>query len=321
MRKLLLISIAVVMAAYAGLYYYTQPMLSAGGAQAVARLPEGNAKRGRRLATIVGCRSCHGPDLGGRRFLAEDYVFRLVAPDLTRAREKYDDAALVRLFRTGAKTDGKLALGMPTQMQQRMTDAEVADIIAFVRSVPPSTSPVQETTRLYPLARIGLATGKYHPRDGDPPESESVLLDRQERNRGRHLAQIACAECHGGQFEGSPEMGAPALAIAKGYSRNQFARLLHSGITLAGSESRTGMMTEVARARFTTLTDAEARDLHGFLSGATRSQRPPPPSIVNTANAQIGSAEEMMSPEELEAWKRKNAESMKVLEHVPALEH
>ena len=81
------------------------------------------------------------------------------------------------------------------------------------------------------------------------------------------------------------------------------------------------MMTEVARARFTTLTDAEARDLHGFLSGATRSQRPPPPSIVNTANAQIGSAEEMMSPEELEAWKRKNAESMKVLEHVPALEH
>lgn len=321
MQKFLLIAIAAVLAAYAGVYFYTQPMLRASAANAVARLPQGDANRGKRLATIVGCRSCHGPDLGGRRFIAEDYVFRLVAPDLTRAREKYDDAAFVRLFRTGAKLGGNLALGMPTVMQQRMTDAEVADIIAFVRSLPLSAAPVQESTRLYPLARIGLAAGKYHPYDGDPPESEPILLDRQERNRGRHLAQIACAECHGGDLEGGPELGAPALAIAKAYSRDQFTRLLHTGITMDGMESKTGLMTGVARSRFTAFSDAEVRDLHGFLTGSTSSRRPPPPSIVKTANAQIGSAEEMMTAEELEAWKRKNAESMKVLEHVPELEH
>ena len=321
MKKFLLIAIAVVSAAYAGLYFYTQPMLRASGSDAVAKLPRGDANRGKRLATIVGCRSCHGPDLGGKRFIAEDYVFRLVAPDLTRARERYDDAAFVRLFRTGAKVGGNLALGMPTQMQQRMTDAEVADIIAFVRSVPTSAAPVQESTRLYPLARIGLVMGKYHPHDGDPAESEQVLLDRQERNRGRHLAQIACAECHGGEFEGNSGMGAPALAIAKGYSRNQFTRLLHTGTTLAGTESKTGLMTEMARERFTAMTDAETRDLHGFLTGATASRQPSPPSIVRKMNVEIGSADEMMTPEELETWKRNNAESMKALEHVPELKH
>lgn len=321
MKKFVLVALAVLLAAYAGLYFYTRPMFRAGGAQAVARLPAGDSRRGQRLATIVGCRSCHGPDLGGRQFIAEDYVFRLVAPDLTRAREKYDDAAFVRLFRTGAKVGGDLALGMPTQMQQRMTDLEVADIIAFVRSVPRSASPVQEVTRLYPLALAGVAAGKYHPYDGDPAESEAVLLDRQERNRGRHIAQIACAECHGGDFQGSPEMGAPALSIARAYSRGQFDRLLRTGLTLSGTESKSGLMTRMARDRFVALTEVESRDLHGFLTGATSSRRPPPATVVRTANAEIGSAEEMMTPEELDAWKRKNAESMKVLEHVPELEH
>ena len=44
--------------------------------------------------------------------------------------------------------------------------------------------------------------------------------------------------------------------------------------------------------------------------------------VPSTPIAEIGSADEMMSPEELEEWKRKNEESMRVLERrVPELQH
>lgn len=318
MKKLVLFTALALLLAYAGLHFYTQPRLRASTANIEAALPKGDAARGRRLATITGCVSCHGDDLGGQRFIAEDYVFRLVAPDLTRARDKYDDAAFVRLFRAGAKVDGNLALGMPTRMQQRMTDREVADIVAFVRSVPASARPVQEHTRIYPLARVGIVAGKYTPYDADRPESETVLLDRRERSRGRHLAQIACTECHGAELQGEPERDVPALAIAKAYSPAQFRKLLRTGTTMAGAESASGLMSKVARSRFKALTDGEIHDLHRFLTGATGSERP---TIIRTPTAEIGAADEMMTPEELEAWKKKNAESMKALEHVPELQH
>jgi hypothetical protein len=35
----------------------------------------------------------------------------------------------------------------------------------------------------------------------------------------------------------------------------------------------------------------------------------------------VNPADDMMSPEELEAWKRNNAEPMKALERVPELKH
>lgn len=264
MKKLAIGLLALVLLAFAGLYLYTQPMLRADTSMAFAALPPGDAVRGAHIAAIAGCTSCHETDLGGREFIAEDYVFRLVAPDLTRARDKYDDAAFVRLFRSGAKVDGYYALGMPSEMQQRMTDAEVADVIAFVRSVPVSKKPVQEKTRLYPLGRLGLAMGEYRAYEADAPESPVVLRDRNEPLRGRHIAMIACTECHGSKLEGS-DMGAPALVIAKAYSREQFTRLMRTGITLAGTDSKSGLMSGVARRRFKALTDDEIADLHDYL--------------------------------------------------------
>ena len=61
--------------------------------------------------------------------------------------------------RAGVKQDGYYALGMPGHMQQRMSDREAADVIAFVRSVPPAPKPVAEATRVYPLGRLGVLLG------------------------------------------------------------------------------------------------------------------------------------------------------------------
>ncbi|MEO8161033.1 MAG: c-type cytochrome [Arenimonas sp.] len=267
MKKAMLVLLALLVLAVAGLYGYSSWLMRAKPSPlAFAALTPGDPVEGKRLASIAGCTSCHEPDLGGGEFIHIDNVVRLFAPDLTRARERYDDAGLLRLLRTGAKADGNYALGMPAQMQQRLTDREAADIIAFVRSVPLAPKPVQSTTAVYPLGRLGLVLGEYKAYEGDVPESAAVLLDRAEPGRGRHLAQIACTECHGAQLEGDPGIGAPSLAIAKAYDLAQFSRLMRTGVTRAGTESKTGLMSGVARARFPAFTEEELADLHAWLA-------------------------------------------------------
>lgn len=259
--------VALLLLALALLYLSTQAMLKVPPYAPRTALQHGNAAEGARLAQVMGCRGCHRDDLRGADFVEERHVFKLVAPNLTQARAKYDDATWQRLFRTGAKANGSLAVGMPVKAFQRLTDREVAHLVAYVRSVPAVDNPTLGSTRLYPLARVGLLTGKFKLDDiaGDAPESARVLVQRATADRGEHLARTACGECHGMDFAGGGPTNAVPLIVAKAYDREQFARLMRTGITAAGTESASGLMTLVARDRFSALTEDEVADLHRFL--------------------------------------------------------
>ena len=258
---------ALVAITLTGIYIETARRLEVAPWTPTAPLQQGDIVEGARLAKVMGCRGCHTDTLRGDDFIEEPHVFKLVAPNLTQARAKYDDAAWQRLFRTGAKANGSLAVGMPVKAFQRLTDREVADLVAYVRSVPEVDHPGLGSTTLYPLARIGLLTGKFKLEDiaGDPPESATILAQRATPVRGEHIARTACGECHGMNFEGGGPTNAPPLIVVKGYDAAKFARLMRTGITAAGTESASGLMTEVARGRFVALTDAEIGELHTYL--------------------------------------------------------
>ena len=81
---------------------------------------------------------------------------------------------------------------------------------------------------------------------------------------GRYLAMSACTECHGQDLNGNPAAKAPPLSIAKGYSAEQFSRLMHDGVPLSGQELE--LMSPTARARFASLTAEETAALYEFLS-------------------------------------------------------
>lgn len=254
--------------AYGGVYLVTErqmavpPMLMA----APVRLPAGDAAEGERLSRVLGCRGCHGSDLGGRIFFEMPHVARLVAPNLTQLRQRYSDETFVRLMRSGAKADGRLALVMPSRAFQRLRDQQLAHVLAYLRSVPVVARELPDT-RIQLLARIGMLTGKYDLENfrADPPESPGVLADRHEADAGRHLALVACSECHGMDLAGFPQEGTPGLVVAKAYDDVEFARLMREGITKAGGESASGMMSGVARDRFSALTDQELAALKAFL--------------------------------------------------------
>ena len=165
--------------AYGGVHLYTESALKAPPPPvAFGQLPAGDAGEGARLAHVLGCRACHTPDLGGQVMDDIPHVARIVAPNLTRRRDAYDQAAFLRLMRTGTKADGRLALVMPNKGHQRLTDAQLADLFVYLHSVPVVDRELPPF-QLRLLARLGIVLGKYDLEElrADAPESPAVLAD------------------------------------------------------------------------------------------------------------------------------------------------
>ena len=255
---------------YAWIHVRSESMLRVAAVPLPPAPPRGDAVEGERLSRILGCRDCHGPQLRGQVFMAQDYVYRLVAPDLVERLPAYSDEELVRLLRTGRKRDGRLGVGMPFKSFQRMTDREVGDLLAHLRALPPSApnpAPLPATW-FSPLARAGLAFGAF-PLDrlaADPVDAPALRADRASPNRGRRLAQMACGECHGVDFAGDPDEAVPPLAIAAAYSPEAFAVLLRTGRTLSGGDSASGEMSRTSRNRLQALSAEEIAQIHAAVS-------------------------------------------------------
>lgn len=172
-------------------------------------------------------------------------------------------------MRAATKADGRLAVSMPNKAHQRLNDQELADLWAYIHSLPEVEDELPATS-IRPLARIGIVTGEYDVDDlrADAPESAMVLADRQHPDPGRRMLQLACGECHGVHMAGFPEDAVPPLAVLKGYSQEQFVRLMHEGKTAAGVDSASGMMSRVARHRFSILTEDEVRAMKEYIDGS-----------------------------------------------------
>ena len=224
----------------------------------------GDPVEGRRVAWRVGCMGCHGEKLQGDKLWGKEKLFQVFSANITEKRELYDDAAFERLLRTGTTHDGHRALGMPVVMLQYLSDREVRDVIAFVRSVPHAPNPGLQASWF--TAEERRKQEEYGDDRGDPlavgapPVPPAGGIDR-----GRHLVMTTCVECHGPKLDGW-DGDTPNLIVAKGYSSAQFHRLARTGIVAAGTTSKTGLMTSVGKYRMGNgMTDAEVADVKAFL--------------------------------------------------------
>ncbi len=182
---------------------------------------------------------------------------------MIEARSRYTDRDLVILLRHGRKLDGALVDFMPWDMYAHLTDRDLASIIAFLRALPAVEKPVQPPTDYALATRLAILRGDY------PYVNDMADYDMAPRagviERGRYLASIACPECHAPDLNGYEGDSAPNLLIAKAYSPEAFARLMRTGMTIAGRESATGLMSSVARLRFSRFTDEEIGALKAYL--------------------------------------------------------
>lgn len=225
---------------------------------------------GARIARLAGCHHCHGEKLEGG--VVEDIpnFVRIVAPNISVMLPTFSDAQIATVLRKGVKPDGNTVLFMPSEMFRHLSDADLARVIAYLRTIPATPTGAQEKSEVRILARLILAKGDYQPAalaiETLPPPAAG-FTPGDPVSHGRYLAMNFCSECHGQKLEGFAPLNTPPLVVAKAYSLEQFARLMHDGVALGDRELR--MMSDTARVRFSNFTPDEVAAMHAFLQSGT----------------------------------------------------
>jgi mono/diheme cytochrome c family protein len=237
-------------------------------------------ERGRHLVTArYACVECHGENFGGGVMVDAFPLGRLLGPNLTsgegsRTRE-YQPRDWDRIVRHGVLPDGRLAV-MPSEDFQLMSDQELGDIIAYIRSMPPVDNVVPQSS-FGPLGKLLVATGQLKPSATlvdhnaahaayPPPATASAEF-------GRHLAGV-CTGCHGPDLSGGPIPGGdpswpPARNLTPdptglgGWTYDQFVRALRESQRPDGTPLREPMALFVPYAN--NMTDVELQALWAYL--------------------------------------------------------
>jgi mono/diheme cytochrome c family protein len=244
---------------------------------AAERLPVLDAAQlaeGSRLIRVLGCVDCHGDGLRGRLMFDEPKVARLWAPNLTLVAAEASDAQLAQAIRQGIGRDGRALWIMPSGLFSRLSPQEVAAVVGAIRALPRGGA-AQPRLELGPLGRIGIATGKFRPAPAllaDFRTREPFYVDRA-HEPGRLLAGKICADCHAPDLKGGQPGFArtpPDLAIAAGYSRDEFRRLMRTGRSSSGRDL--GAMRQAAEKGLQALRDDEIDALHAYLTARAERQ-------------------------------------------------
>lgn len=168
---------------------------------------QGDARRGAYLAKAAGCVGCHTeakegatPYAGGRALKTPFGTFYgpNITPHPTAGIGRWSEVDFARALREGVRPDGAHYFpAFPYPSFTRITDADVRDLWAFLRSLPPSTRASQEHDLRFPFGwRFLVVVWKWlfftpGPFVPDPARSPVV-------NRGAYLVEALghCGECH-----------------------------------------------------------------------------------------------------------------------------
>ncbi|MES2098717.1 MAG: cytochrome c [Pseudomonadota bacterium] len=171
-------------------------------------------ERGRYLYVSRNCAECHGANGAGKDVVNDGKGLLIHAPNITPAPgsviANYAAIDWTRTIRHGVKPDGRPALVMPSEDYARLTDADVAAIVAYVRQLPPAAG--AGATIEFPLPVKALyAAGVVmdaaeridHTLPPQQPVAEAVTLAH-----GAYVANT-CIGCHGEHLSGGKIPGAP----------------------------------------------------------------------------------------------------------------
>lgn len=234
-------------------------------------------ERGRYLFNSRGCAECHGADGGGHKAIDGGGLL-VVAPHISpgpgslTATYRVED--WVRAIRHGVKPDGRPLMIMPSEDYNRLTDADVGALVAFVRQMPPVAGQAA-VLQLPPPVRVFYGLGLIQdaaakidhslPPAAPVPEGPTV-------EHGRYVAQM-CVGCHGAGYGGGKIPGGPpdwpaaanltpgpGGAMAGYANADAFIAMMRSGKRPDGSPIAVMPFPSLSQ-----LSDVDLRGLHAFL--------------------------------------------------------
>lgn len=170
--------------------------------------------RGKYLFQSRGCSECHGDNGAGKLFINDPNGMRVWTPNISPGPgsvvAKYTEVDWVRTIRHGVKPDKRPIFIMPSEDYNRFTDADVAAIVAYARSLPPAKG---EAARIeLPLIVQALYAADLVP--DAPQRIDHTLPPARPVAEGptvEHGAYVAnmCKGCHGDRFQGGKIPGSP----------------------------------------------------------------------------------------------------------------
>jgi len=241
----------------------------------VVRADAATIAEGHRLFQAKGCIDCHGDDLTGRTIVDDPAVGKLAGPNLTLGGRgaQLTDADWERAVRHGVRRDGSALIVMPAQEYTALTDADLAAIVAFARSVRPAAKP-SIPVRVGPVARalylanqIGLVPAEQI--DHAKPHLASIVPTATPEY-GRYLVTMGCTGCHGAGLSGGkipgmpPDFPAARNITPRGigeWSEAQFVHALRTGERPNGTKIGAGMPIKATRM----MTDVELQAVYRYL--------------------------------------------------------
>jgi mono/diheme cytochrome c family protein len=195
-------AVVLTLLACVGTYFFWPE--TAPAAPAIGKL-DASAERGRYLATIGNCQTCHTvqggkPFSGGVRFQSDFgvlYSTNITADTQTGiGRWSFDD--FYHAMKRGVRPDGThLYPAFPYTSFAKLTDADIASIFLYMKTIEPAAAPAKANDLKFPYnLRFALRAWNklFHTPDAfvdDPAHSA-------EWNRGAYLVQGAahCGACH-----------------------------------------------------------------------------------------------------------------------------
>jgi len=201
---------------------------------------------GERLYLSRGCGECHGIR-GEGRVVIDGAPGRMVASNLTRYAPTASSLDFVRAVRHGLARDGRPLLLMPSDDFLGMNDEELAQLIAYVRSMPRVESSLPEQ-QVRPLGAVLHVLGLFPLLAAERIDHEHLPQQFPAREAsvayGKTLA-AGCTGCHGEGLSGGPipgappELGVPANLTPHetglaGWSDADFKRALREGVDPRG---------------------------------------------------------------------------------------
>lgn len=169
----------------------------------------GDAARGREVFHATGCASCHAAEgargeaklvlSGGRRFASPFGTFMApnISPDPVQGIGDWTLGQFAHAIQQGVGREGEhLYPALPYTSYIRMAPQDVADLYAFMQTLPPDATPSQPHDIGFPFnIRAALGGWKLLYLDADPVVQGELTA---QETRGRYLVEAMghCGECH-----------------------------------------------------------------------------------------------------------------------------
>lgn len=230
------------------------------------------------VRAIVKCAECHGQDLGGQLFFDGGPLGTFHTPNLTKGSggvgSVLSDADFVTAIRHGVGPGGYKLKFMPSSDWVKLSDDDVAAVVAYVRSVP-NVDRATQPSSVGPLGRALYIAGQL-------PLFESEMIDHANVTRtnpvagvtaayGEYLANIGgCTGCHGptlsgGKIPGTPPDLKPAANLTPEgighYKEADFFRALREGKRPNGTAIDPFMPVNATKL----MTDDDIRAVYAYL--------------------------------------------------------